>query len=195
MNKVHCDGCGEDVPSYDTTHYGSIDGGYRDLCNRCFSSEVAKLHGLDNFDCARLAPIGVSGCDGVSHEFHFATRLLGHMVTLEAFELIDGYQGGYTFQLIGDPEEDQFAMLGRMVTRIRKALSVKHIVDKGDGFGLGIADMTVLGRIEGDYSESERTPSVVVDGKEFSWEEFGRMLSTFEGWQFKLEILDRSDEL
>jgi hypothetical protein len=27
------------------------------------------------------------------------------------------------------------------------------------------------------------------------WEEFGRMLMTFEGFQFKLEIRDRSEEV
>jgi hypothetical protein len=37
-------------------------------------------------------------------------------------------------------------------------------------------------------------PCVVVDGQEISWEDFGRMISSFEGWQFKLEILDRSEE-
>jgi hypothetical protein len=88
----------------------------------------------------------------VLHQFHFVTRLLGHMVTLEAFELRDGNPAGYEFQIIGESEEDQFALLGRMVSRIRKTLSVKHIIDKGDGFGLGIADMMVRGRIEGDYS-------------------------------------------
>lgn len=90
MQQVHCDGCGEDVPSYDITHYGSIERGYRDLCSRCFSAEVAKLSGLDNFDYARLEPIGITDCDGESHQFHFVTRLLGHMVTLEAFELREG---------------------------------------------------------------------------------------------------------
>src|ERR1017187_352263 len=127
MTTVHCDGCGKDVPSYDTTHYGSEDGSYRDLCNRCFSAEVAKRCGLDNIDYARLDPIGITDCDGVNHEFHFATRLLGHMTTLEAFELKDGQQSGYEFQIIGEPEEDQFALLGQMVSKIRKALSVKYI--------------------------------------------------------------------
>jgi hypothetical protein len=37
-------------------------------------------------------------------------------------------------------------------------------------------------------------PLVVIDGREISWEQFGRMLMTFEGWQFKLQILDRSEE-
>jgi len=116
------------------------------------------------------------------------------MVTLDAFEVQDGDRAGYQFQIIGDPEEDMFAMLGRMVEKIRKALSVKHIRNAGDGHGLQIADMTVRGRIECDLSEDIRMPCVVVDGQEISWKDFGRMIISFEGWQFKLEILDRSEE-
>lgn len=148
---------------------------------------------MDNIDYARLEPIEITDCDGVSHQFHFATRLLGHIVTLDAFELKDGQQAGYKFQIIGYPEEDQFALLGRMIERIRKALSIKYIND--DGHGVQIADMMVCGRFEGDMSQDTYMPNVVVDGQEMSWTEFGRMISSFEGWQFKLEFLDRSDEL
>jgi hypothetical protein len=35
----------------------------------------------------------------------------------------------------------------------------------------------------------------VIDGHEITWEQFGRMLMSFEGWQFKLEIHDRSKEI
>ena len=195
MQQVHCEGCGKDVPGYDITHFGSIDNGYRDLCSLCFNTEVAKLSGLDNFDSTRLEPIGISDCNGELDQFHFVTRLLVSMVTLEAFELQEGQRAGYEFQMIGDPEEDQLDLLGRMVKRIRKALSVKHLADDGDGHGLRIADMMVRGQIGCDYSEGVPAPSVVVDGQEISWEKFGSMLSSFEGWQFRLEILDRSDEL
>jgi hypothetical protein len=34
-----------------------------------------------------------------------------------------------------------------------------------------------------------------VDGREITWDEFGLMLMTFESWQFKLEIRDKSEEL
>jgi len=195
MTKVHCDSCGDSVPSYDITHYGSKDGSYRVLCNRCFSAEVAQVCGVDNIDYARLEPIEITDCGGVSHQFHFATRLLGHIVTLDAFELKEGQQEGYKFQIIGDPEEDQFALLGRMIGRIRKTLSVKYIKDNGDGHGVQITDMMVCGRFESDLSLDAYMPSVVVDGQEISWEKFGHMISTFEGWQFRLEFLDRSDEL
>lgn len=193
MTKVRCEGCGEEAHGYEITHYGSMDEGYRQLCSHCFSAEVAKVCGVDNFDSTRLQPIEISDCAGESHQFHFVTKLLGNMVTLDAFEVQEGNRAGYQFQLIGDPGEDMFAMLGRMVGRMRKALSVKHITD--NGHGLQVADMTVRGRIECDYSEGGYpTPSIVVDVREISWESFGRMLGAFEGWQFKLEIIDRSDE-
>lgn len=166
MTRIQCEGCGQDTPGYDITHFGSIDEVYRDLCSLCFNAEVAKLSGLDSFDNARLQPIGITDCAGELHQFHFVTRLLGHMVTLEAFELEEGQRAGYEFQIIGDPEEDQFALLGRMVGRIRTILSVKHLTDKGDGHGLQIADMLVRGRITSDHAREVRMPCVVVDGQE-----------------------------
>jgi hypothetical protein len=33
------------------------------------------------------------------------------------------------------------------------------------------------------------------DGKEISWRQFGQMLMTYEGFNFKLEIFDKSDEI
>ena len=45
----------------------------------------------------------------------------------------------------------------------------------------------------GDYGG--HLPLIVIDGKEIKWEDFGRMLMTYEGFNFKLEIFDRSDEI
>lgn len=50
-------------------------------------------------------------------------------------------------------------------------------------------------RIEWDETSDERMPLLVIDGREVSWEEFGRMLMSFEGWQFRMVIGDRSEEL
>ena len=94
--------------------------------------------------------------------------------------------------MLGDPENDLFALLGRLIEKIRRALAIKHLTDAGHG--LQTADQTVRARIDWDESEDGDVPLVVIDGREISWEDFGRMLMTFQGWQFKLEIFDRSDE-
>lgn len=49
--------------------------------------------------------------------------------------------------------------------------------------------------IEWDDDRGGRVPLLVIDGREINWDEFGRMLMSFEGSQFKLSIADKSDEL
>ncbi len=149
--------------------------------------------GVTDFANFRLTPIGITDCAGETHQFHFQTRLHGDVVALDAFELREGDPVGYRFQIVGDPEDDLFALLGQLIQKIRRTLSIKHLTD--DGNGLRIAEQTVRGRIEWDDSQDGRVPLIVVDGREISWETFGQMLMTFEGWQFKLEIRDPSDEV
>ncbi len=194
MQNYTCDECGQSVPSYDVVHYGSQEDGFKKLCTQCFNAAVALRSGVESFENIRLEPIGITDCAGELHQFHFQTRLLGNMVTIDGFELVDGNPDGYTFQIIGDPEDDLFVLLGKLVQKIRKTLSVKYLEDDAH-HGLRIKDMEVRGRIESDYSDADRVPVMVIDGREISWDEFGRMLMMFEGWQFRMEICDRSDEL
>jgi hypothetical protein len=181
------------TPSHDITHYGSIEHGYKKLCSLCLNAEVANRCGLEEFENIRLEPIGITDSTGQTRDFHFVTRLMGDILSLNAFELQDGIPAGYQFQVLGDPEDDIFALLGRMVEKIRRALAVKYLVEDPK-FGPQIAQQLVCGNIESDPSCDDRTPLLVIDGKEVTWEEFGQILMTFEGSQFKLELFDPSDE-
>jgi hypothetical protein len=193
-HQIRCDGCGHMTPSYDIVHYGSIDKGYRQLCSGCFNLEAAQLAGLKGFEHAKFHPVGLTDCAGVLHEFHFRLRLFGPGVALDAFELSDGSPAGYQFQLIGEPEEDLLVLLARLLEKIRRALSVKHLIS--DQGGSQIADHRIVrGLIEWDEDCDGRVPILVIDGREIGWDEFGRMLMSYEGWQFKLNIADKSDEL
>jgi hypothetical protein len=191
---VCCQGCGTAVPAYDVVNYGSIEQGYRVLCTRCFNAEVASALGFERFENVRLHPVVMTDCAGERHEFHFRMRLLGSTTALDAFELIAGEPGGYQFQMLGEPDDEPLSLLGRLIERMRRSLSVKHLV-RGE-HGTQIADQTVCGRIDWDESEDyRRVPMLVIDGQEVSWDELGRMLMSFEGWQFRLAIYDRSDEV
>ncbi len=190
--RIQCEECNESVPAHDIINFGSGAQKGRQLCGQCFNAEVAKIHGLDGFENVRLEPIEMADCAGEKHQFHFQMRLLGNMTALEAFELEDGDPGGYQFQIVGDPQEDALALLGRMVGKIRRALSTMHIEE--GRLGPQIIGQTVRGRIEWDDSVEGDLPLAVVDGRKYSWEDLGRMLMTFEGWQFTLDILDRSEE-
>ena len=190
---VSCDACGTAVPAYDVVNYGSIEKGYRELCSRCFNTEVARALGLEHFEHVRLHPVVMTDCAGERHELHFQMRLLGSMVTLDAFELRAGAPGGYQFQILGKPNDEPLFLLSRLIERMRRSLSAKHLVRSE--YGMQIADQTVCGRIEWDESADGRVPLLIIDGQEVSWDELGRMLISFEGYQFRLAIRDRSEEV
>lgn len=191
---LRCHTCGHAIAAFESVHYGSIERGYRDLCNRCFNQEVAAAGEID-FSHVQFEPLELADTAGAGHRFHFAVRLLGDRVALEAFELVDGAPGGYQFQVLGDAEEDLFELMGQMVPRIRRLLAQQHLKTEPHMRGLHIADLLVRGRITWDDNEDGRVPMLVIDGREISWEQFGRMVMGFEGWQFKFEIRDRSEEI
>ena len=62
--------------------------------------------------------------------------------------------------------------------------------------GPQVNDRRILrGTVGSDPDEDLRVPMIVIDGREISWDELGRMVAAFEGWQFKLEFRDRSEEV
>lgn len=191
MTHDRCKQCGSQMPPWDTVQCGYGDGSYELLCMRCFNSRIAETAGFTDFENVRLDPIQMIDCQGESHQFHFQFRLLGDRISLDTFELRGETPAGYRFQLIGEANDDVFVLLGRLVEKIRRALSVRHI----DFHEREIIDSTLRGRIEWDESQPGHLPLVVVDGKEVSWDELGRMLMSMEGWQFRLDMADPSEEL
>lgn len=191
MAHERCEQCGNLTPPWDTIHCGSDDDRYELLCSLCFNARIAESTGLTGFENVRLDPIGMFDCGGESHQFHFQIRLLGDLIALDAFELRGDLRAGYRFQLIGEPDDDVLVLLGRLVEKIRRALSVRHI----DFRERRIIDSRVRGHIEWDETQDGHLPLVVVDGKEVSWNDLGRMLMCAEGWQFRLDIADPSEEL
>jgi hypothetical protein len=194
MQQITCEACRQLTAAHDVVNYGSIEGGYRQLCGRCFNAAAASRLGLTDFEYIGFEPVCMVDARGNNHEFHFRTRLFGPGLALEALELRDGCPGGYRFQAIGEPHDDAMALLGRLIARMRRALALNHLEDTR--LGPQVNDRLVLrGTVDSDPEEDERVPRVVIDGREISWDELGRMVAAFEGWQFKLEFHDLSEEI
>ena len=193
LDTVICEACSATVPNYDTIHIGNLEHGYQQLCNQCFNAQMAERSGLKNFDNHRIESMLLVDSDGKNHQFHFTTHLFGDKVAIEAFEMEDGIRGGYKFQVLGEPDEERFALLGQLVQKMRRALAVKHL-SHDQRCGWLIADQCVRGRIDADLESTFRMPMLVIDGQNVTWDEFGQMLMSFEGWQFRLDIVDRSQE-
>jgi hypothetical protein len=147
-----------------------------------------------DFEHPDFEPIILKDRDGVSHEFRFRTHLMPVGLFIEAHEFKDGEIDGYEFQIKGELDADPFTVFGQLFEKTRRALSRKHIQEAGL-HGLQItSDNVVRGVIQWDDDTGGTIPRLVIDGKSVSWEKFGRILMTYEGFQFKLEIYDRSEE-
>jgi hypothetical protein len=192
-----CVQCGTVTPPHDIVSVASGDGAFRSLCSRCFNSGMARFAEL-HFEHPEFTPVRLADADGAVHEFHFRSLLFGDQLSLEAFELASGDEdcAGFRFQLLGDPQSDPLELLGNLVRKIKRALATRHLAQHGRN--LEIAGTTVRGRIEWDSGqesgEGGRLPCVVVDGRRVDWTDFGAMLMAFEGWQFRIELVDPSDE-
>jgi hypothetical protein len=51
------------------------------------------------------------------------------------------------------------------------------------------------GKIGWDGEQHGRVPLFTIDGRETAWKDLGRMFMTYEGWQFKLAIADKSEQI
>jgi hypothetical protein len=191
-----CEDCGKTLQPYGWVSLGSVENGYRDLCMACYNATMAEYSGVD-FEHLDFEPIRLTDVNGVGHDFHFNIRLLGDVVALDAHEMKGGEPGGYEFRVISkDPEGEPLELFGRLLQKMQRALSQKHIQEDEDG-SVGICDAGIVrGRIgcDPDTEWGNRTPLLIIDGKEVRWDDFGRMLASFEGWNFKLEIYDESEE-
>jgi hypothetical protein len=191
-----CEICGSHVPAYNTVYLSSEEK-LTLVCLKCYNQRISDSTGFD-YEHVEFEPIMINDTDGVDHKFHFTVRLLGDRVAIDTFEIKDGHPGGYEFSVIGDMEEELFGLFGKLFERMRRALNRKHIYWSETTRYWQIADGDLVrGKIDCDLDspDYERLPLIVIDGKEISWSKFGQMLMTYEGFNFKLEIFDRSDEI
>lgn len=194
MRTTLCAACRQPAPDHTIVSYGSMETGYRELCSRCFNEAIASRLGLVGFEHVEFEPVRMIDARGVDHEFQFRTRLFGAGMAIDALEFREGEQRGYEFSVIGQADDDALALLGKLIAKMRRALAHNHLLDTDHG--TYVSDGLILrGMISSDPDVGERSPLLVIDGREVSWDEFGRMVEAFEGWQFRMEFVDRSDEV
>ncbi len=196
MKRERCEICGSYVPGFNTVYLSSEEKLTR-VCLKCYNQRISDYAGID-YEHVEFEPIILKDIDGVDHKFHFTVRLLGDRIAIDTFEIKDGHPSGYEFSVIGDIEEELFELFGKLFERIRRALNRKHIYWSETTKNWQITDDDLVrGKIDCDLDspDYERLPLIVIDGREISWSKFGRMLMTYEGFNFRLEIFDRSDEI
>ena len=94
QKRAPCEKCGKMVAPYESVSLGSIEEGYQHLCMVCTNAEIAEHAGVD-FKHPEYLPMTLTDVEGIEHEFHFNTRLLGDRVAISALEIKNGEPHGY----------------------------------------------------------------------------------------------------
>jgi hypothetical protein len=115
-------------------------------------------------------------CCGKSREFALELLDTGGGYFVRATERPTG-SNGYAFA--AHSESDPYLALGRLRGKIQKGLATRYLAEDDHQPRLG-HDVAV-----GHISYG----GVVVDGRHLSFDEFAAILSAYEGWHFKLEIV------
>jgi hypothetical protein len=115
-------------------------------------------------------------CSGVTHTFEIHIRDAGVGSVLHAREITDR-QYGYEFEVA---EAVPFWGLGKLRTKIRRALSHKYLANQLQGYSL--THDAIGGKIV--------DKGFVVDGKLITWSELKSILSSYEGFPFNFSIGD-----
>jgi len=192
MNKEQCTACKKTTQSA-AGIFVKIKQDYQFLCINCYNDMMAECLGIE-FDNVSFNPITLKDTDEIEHTFIFQARLIGYQVIIEAKEQLDDDSQAYQFSVLGDVDDDLFDLFKVLFERMRRALSQKHI-EPCDLTPYRITDQDIVrGYISSGNEGDIGIPMVVIDGKEIEWHEFGRMLSSYEGFNFKLEIFDKTEE-
>lgn len=162
------------------------------LCLRCYNSLMAGEFGVE----AESYPEGMTIRDGkgTAHHFEIRKRLDPLHIFMEAMEK---KQGGYDFKVMGDLYTDQGELLLQLIAKAERGMAESY-VEEGtfpDGQRChSIRSGRLAGRV-GWNPAGEDVPLLAIDGKSYTWDEFGKMLLHFEGFQLKLEMLDLFEEI
>jgi hypothetical protein len=193
MNR--CQWCGKD-----SSGYGMVvltikkDEPSQSICEDCYNKYMSDMLGVEDYkDFEREATF--KDCDGIDHCFQIGKKIHPTGIFWEAIEFIEEDKVGYSFEIHQEFEEDSNGALKRLYKKIKKGLSQKHIkreVFRGHEL-ISFKDNLVEGRIEWDDRYETDMPKFIIDGQEYSLEEFGRMMMSCEGWNFKLEIIEPTE--
>lgn len=132
--------------------------------------------------------------DGKKRVFEFRSFPVPTGFEYEAVEIQDGEPKGMRFAVLGDEDEADILRY-RLEERIKKALAYKHLEYHERTDTWVTCNSIIRGQIRWDPEFGGQIPLIVVDGKELTWEEFGKTMMVYEGFQFVLKFVDPSDDM
>lgn len=127
-----------------------------------------------------------------NRHFKISTFPVPSGILSEAIEVIgDEKDEPYVFSILSPFDSDIEKAELKLKAKIIRGVNKRYLTIDGSGFELRNDEMA--GRIDWDSKNDET--SLIVDGKRVSMGQLEKILAPYEGFQFKLQIIDASDEI
>lgn len=154
------------------------------LCDRCFDVRIAEATGWSPLPDPP-PPESITGPDGRVHRIEYRIWRSPGGVVVEAEEDGDPFDGFYV-EVVGAQDADPGALVERVRAAIRRRIGRQDLELAPGRDHWIISGFDLRGRLV--WSEQAEAYDVVVDGRRLTWEDLGRALEPFEGWQFRLSF-------
>ena len=199
--KELCSYCDSEINSCFVTHVSSKEGeAGKPVCAECLIRSMAERMGISPPTKFEFPPISLFDSVGKKHPFHFDVRMSTGLGITTYEKIGDGF-GGYTFSVLDHPETDIDELYDRLLKKMMAGLAQKYLKAETFGdFNPWQSKLYIKGSaVNGTISERENPETgeweqiVVVDGQELTWQQFGKALSPFTGFGFRIECFDLTD--
>jgi len=165
----------------------------KELCETCYN-HLMELELAVNLDTI-VQSFTAEDHEGHKRTFNVHRRLDPLGIFLKADE---NNTHGYRFAVHGELNCNQKELFNLLMDKVIQGInspSLKlHRFPNGH-HQEGIAADQVIGRVEYDATSHGNTPLIIIDGKPYTWEQFGQMVTSFEGFQMKIKWLDMTEEV
>ncbi|MBC7958875.1 MAG: hypothetical protein H7X94_03315 [Vallitaleaceae bacterium] len=166
------------------------------LCAACFNQIMTSwmaIH-LKEFESKTFAFKDVKG-----DKYTIELERLGCSMGLD-FEIRLAVNDGteHNVSIMGKIDCQQEEIWNQLVLKIKSAVHTRYLEMADRPFGESQDQLIgdeVAGQIQYDGNRYDDIPILVIDGKKYTWKEFGRMLSPSGGQSFKLKIYDTVEEI
>lgn len=125
-------------------------------------------------------------CQGKKRLFRIQSYGGGVATFLTAQEILEDGDPGMRV-LLRFNEETEPPPYFELRTKIEERLAVRDLIRDPDSGRLEALTGLIRASITSDR-ETDLAPMLVIDGEQVSWEEFGRLLTTYEGWGLHIRI-------
>ncbi|WP_058307365.1 DUF7686 domain-containing protein [Gracilibacillus massiliensis] len=160
------------------------------MCETCHNLEMSLKLGR-TFD-KEIEAFTLPDAAGKYRHFYIEQLVLPIGVRLEA---IESKGEGYRVAVGDELDTDLPSLYQKLVKKTKQTLSKQFLEKKtfpnGQSY-VRIKDSELVAQIQS--SGNSHGPLLVIDGKPFTWEEEGKMISSFEGFEIEMKMKESTDD-